>query len=362
MPFTLADSTIYNDGQNFNTEAHARNLYNPTQPRRGVYSKLKGRINLGNLPDPFVVTKDYIWPNLMASAFGTSSLVPVEYFSSASPAGGSPISYGWQPQKYGTIAGSSVKFFLPYASICLIDVSCYMSIWRPFYVNDGGKGGLGDEDDPERKRVFSKRARLRMVVDGDVIQTRGLPFSAQMSPCRRDGLELSEFDDKESSQGDIRMHEVTQGFYYSMHAQKLLAAGWHEAHLDYRLEQDSMMMYATLKRGSKLIDASVVAHSRLFCGIRNARVLALHTPLDLGSLDSGVLKLADEEETTLTLEGKSDTLDIDKYTLRLETTETDRLTLKRATDDYARSVDATATVTEKPLITLIAKAVTIDDE
>ena len=296
MAFYLADSTIYNDGRNLDTTAHARNLYNPSDLATSIYGRLNGNIsNMSFRSRSF--RGEYYWPNLMARCFGTASLQPVEYFSDSKPDGSSPISSSYAPEEYGTIAGTSIKFFLPYQSMCLIDISTYLSIWRHFYVNDSG----GYEYDTERKDVYSHQARLRLVVDNLVVQERGLPFSAQASPANRDTNLLREFDTKGESVGDVRMHEVTQGFYYAMHAQLFLRPGWHEAHIDYKLSADGRSMNATIKRGAKTLDTTVMMYDRLFCGIRNARVLSLYSELaPTGSLkpldDSAVLMDTEIEE------------------------------------------------------------------
>ena len=289
MAFTLADSTIYNDGRNLDTAAHARNLYNPSDLATSIYGRLNGNITNTSFRSR-AFRGEYYWPNLMARCFGTASLQPVEYFSDSKPDGSSPVSSSYAPEQYGTIAGTSIKFFLPYRSMCLIDISTYLSIWRHFYVNDSG----GNEEDVERRRVYSNQARLRLVVDGLVVQERGLPFSAQASPANRDSILLQEFDTKGESIGDVRMHEVTQGFYYAMHAQLFLRPGWHEAHIDYKLSADGRSMDATIKRGAKTLNTNIMMYDRLFCGIRNARVLSLYSEIaPTGSLkpldDSAVL-------------------------------------------------------------------------
>ena len=236
MSFTLGDTSIYSDGNNFDTEKHAVNLYSPSFPASSLYGRLNGRLGDDTLHADFRLNREHVWPNLMARAFGTSSLLPVEYFSTSGAAGGSPYSLVHDPENYGTLAGTSIKFFLPYASTCLIDISTYLSIWRAFYVDDDD---IGDPQAPERDRVHSQVARLRLVVDSQVEMERGLPFSAQMSPAKRRGGGLIELSGGEETVGDIRMHEVSQGFYKSMHHLTTLTAGWHEAHLEYRLSTNT---------------------------------------------------------------------------------------------------------------------------
>ena len=268
------------DGKNLDTTAYGRTLYHPSKPHEGLYSYINGNIDKSIFDNPvasatgyFVIRPELVRPNLMAKAYSTASLLPVEYFSDAQHAGGSPLQPEKRPELYGTVAGTSIKFFLPYRSVCLIDISTYMSVWRNFYVNDTKP----EPDDPKRNRVHSYDARLRLIVNGIREQERGLPFSAQASAANRDGILLAERGDSKDSIGDVRMHEVTQGFHHSMHAQKTLGAGWHEAHIDYRLECGGVSMGATIKRGSKFIDTDVRMYDRVFFGIRNARVLSFYT-------------------------------------------------------------------------------------
>tara|TARA_R100000152_G_C6781435_1_gene215915 strand:- start:1248 stop:2336 length:1089 start_codon:yes stop_codon:yes gene_type:complete len=279
MSFTLSDTTIYDEGSVFNTKKHAVNLYSPTNPENSIYGMLNGR--LGNnvlMPKPedtWAVRKTHVWPTLMARSFGTSSLLTVEYFSQSTPAGGTPYSNSYDPDRYGTVAGTSIKFFLPYSCVCHIDISTYLSIWRPFYVNDHDGG---DMESSERRAVISAPARLRLVVDSLPVMERGLPFSAQLSPAHTiASLELADRD--EELTGVIRTHEVTQGFYKSMHHVASLSAGWHEAHIEYYLGNATFGMDTTIKRGNQLVDTEVESGARLLCGIRNARVLSFKAPV-----------------------------------------------------------------------------------
>ena len=278
MSFTLYDSEIYQDGKNLDTARHARNLYRETRytedSRKGIYNKLNGGLYTSDLNSNFRLKKDYVWPGLMAQGHSSSALIPVEYFSDASPSGGADYDEGYLPERYGLVAGTSIRFFLPYASLCLIDLSTYFSIWRPFYVNDDDSGVV---DMPGRDFVISRAARFRLVVDNNVVQDRGLPFSAQMSPAETGGDEEEgdAKDDGKYSVGDIRNHEAGQGFHMSLHAQRYLSAGWHEAHLEYRLDPGTLNQYTSVKRGKKVVNSTIRASSRIFCGIRSARVLAL---------------------------------------------------------------------------------------
>ena len=308
MSFTLGDSSIYTDGVNFNTPVHAMNLYNASNPTTGVYSKLNGRLDKTSLSSDFRLKREYVWPGLMANAAGSFSLLPVHYFNDSAPAGGAPYSESYRPEIYGPIAGTSVKFFLPYESVCFIDIGSYLSMWRPFYVDDAtyqkGKGTGFDILSKQRDKVMSGRARLRLVVDKDVVQERGLPFSAQMSPAFRDGIMFSDADDDVEgfSQGDIRVHEVSQGFYMTMHATKRLAPGWHEAHLEYSMSAGTIRMTTTVKRSTVYPNVVAIVGQRLFCGIRNARVLAVKhrpsfqqktpKPSDGDNLAQGAIKLS----------------------------------------------------------------------
>ena len=159
MSFTLGNSSIYTDGVNFNTPVHAMNLYNASSPTTGVYSKLNGRLDRDSLSPDFRLKREYVWPGLMANAAGSFSLLPVHYFNDSAPAGGAPYNESYSPERYGPIAGTSIKFFLPYESVCFIDIGSYLSIWRPFYVDDAtyqkGNGGRGfDILSKKRNKVF----------------------------------------------------------------------------------------------------------------------------------------------------------------------------------------------------------------
>ena len=276
--FTLFDSDIYADGTNFKTQTHARNLYGLTHNKStaeadSVYTRLNGNLTRDNLRSSFRLERDNVWPGSMSSAFSSSAMAPVEYFSDSSPSGSGNYDESYLPERYGVIAGTSIRFFLAYRSLCLIDLSTYFSIWRPFYVDDDDEGSPS----PTRDKVISSSARMRLIVDQTVACERGLPFSAQMSPAETGGsTDLGdEEDDGKYSVGDIRNHEAGQGFYMSLHEQLHLEPGWHEARLEYRLDSNPLTMYTSVKRGKKVIKTNIVAHQRLFCGLRNARVLAL---------------------------------------------------------------------------------------
>jgi len=279
MSFTLHDTAIYSEGSVFDTEKHAVNLYSPNQPENSIYGSLNGRLGDGSfaLTGPgernWPVHKSHVWPTLMSKSFGTASLLTVEYFSQSTPAGGTPYSHAHHPERYGTIAGTSIKFFLPYPSVSHIDISTYLSIWRPFYVWDHDGGTM---DAADRRIMTSTPARLRLVVDSTPVMERGLPFSAQMSPAHT--VPKLELADREDIKGDVRTHEVTQGFYKSMHHVAYLSAGWHEAHIEYRLGDATFGMESTIKRGNQLVDTDVEVGTRLLCGIRNARVLSFRGP------------------------------------------------------------------------------------
>ena len=290
MPFTLADSTLYADGQRLDTSGHNNNLYNPSFPAKGVYSKVNGTLTEADLTESTIVEREHIWPGQMVRAHQASSLLPVEYFSDAG-ATGSNTEYGpngWTSEEYSPIAGSGIRFYAPRDCVVLIDLTTYLSVWRPFYVRDN-KSSTQD-------KMFSANARIRLVVDGDTRSAwdKNLPFSAQLSPSNPVAFNSL---GKPVTSGDIRSHETTQGFCWSQHALMKVSRGFHEAHLEYKLDEWGLNMQAAIKRANKKLDTMMRVYQRIYAGIRNARVLSfsvpartIATPLEFSS---GTLDLSD---------------------------------------------------------------------
>ena len=271
MPFTLADSTLYADGQRLDTSGHNNNLYNTSFPSRGVYSKVNGTLTEADLTESTIVEREHIWPGQMVRAHQASSLLPVEYFSDAG-ATGSNTEYGpggWASSSYSPIAGSGIRFYAPRDCVVLIDLTTYLSVWRPFYVDDR----LSSTQD----KMYSADARIRLVVDGDTRSAwdKNLPFSAQLSPVMP--VVVNSFG-KPVTSGDIRSHETTQGFCWSQHALMKVSRGFHEAHLEYKLTEWGLSMEAAIKRAGKKIDTMMRVYQRIYAGIRNARVLSFAVP------------------------------------------------------------------------------------
>jgi hypothetical protein len=274
MAFSLADSTIYENGKSLDTVTHNRNLYDFFNPKdNGVYSKLNGEINASD----FRLTESsekferaQIWPGKHVIAGSESSITPLEFFSTASPVGSPSGNESWSP-----IPGASIKFYQPHeCRVGLIDFSAYVSPWKPFYVDDNIYFG----DGPEPTETFDNADIMyhwsfwtRVVLDGQPYSSTytRLPLTAFISPHERlAGGVICE--------GSVFQHEYQHGCQWSNHLLKRdMSKGWHNAQMEFRMSVGGCSAYIDLKRGNKRIAQVARNFQRLFTGIRNVRVLSL---------------------------------------------------------------------------------------
>lgn len=272
MSFTLADTAIYNDGLSLNTAKHNLNLYNSRVPDEGLYTKLNGSLDATDFRGyPYSypqLSREHIWPRQMAGAYSAHSLTSADFFSDSGTVGGANDNEDWCP-----IPGASIRFYLPVScSVALIDLTAYLSFWRPFYVNDRAgesPSGEGSFSAAAVKKLYKWTFKTRLALDGvSYLSSRfEVPISAQISPAETGIGEMV---------GDIRTHELGQGFCWSQHIQTSLTAGWHDAQLEYRMHACGSKVDAMMRRAAKELHTEDIRYyQRLYAGIRSARVLTL---------------------------------------------------------------------------------------